>query len=213
MNMQFCDVCEKPLPGRGLNDSHVCAGCVANGKRRTIERAEADRVSVWPSICPSAFREIDRDRLPDPGLLDRVLAWQFGAQGLSVFGRTGRGKTRCIWQVLRREYLAGRDVLALDGFELSKFPRMLMADGGEADEFLDAAAEAPILFLDDPFKCVFSPRIEEAIFSIVDRRTAWGKPIVLTTNDTGETLQQRVSVERGAALVRRLRDYSQQVVA
>ena len=128
-------------------------------------------------------------------------------KGLLLYGSTGTGKSRCIWEVAKREVLAGRRVKWLNAYELSRYPSLLMLNGGEAEKFIAELVNADLLLLDDVFKTKLTERIEELLFAVIDERGAWERPCLVTLNDTGESLVGRLSQDRGAALIRRLRDY------
>jgi len=48
--------------------------------------------------------------------------------------------------------------------------------------------------------------LEAALFTIIAQRTEQRRPIIATLNDTGASLANRMSGDRGDALVRRLYD-------
>lgn len=163
------------------------------------------RVERFQKLCPPLYRESDPARLPK---LHDVLAWQPGQQGLLLTGPTGTGKTRCLWQLVKRLVEQGESVCAFDcvsfGHEVSK----RFGDSEEAPE--DWAAQLatyPIIFFDDLGKLKLTDRAEAELFGLIERRTANMKPILATTNDTGTTLQDRMTDNRGPALIRRLREF------
>lgn len=212
-----CATCNRQFEGYSTFVTPHCPDCqqrqAAARAQAEVERRQARRVREWQSLCPPAFDLIDRARLPDPSLLDQVLAWRFGPTGLLLHGETGRGKTRCACQLLRREHFDGRRVFIVDALSLADHPKRLLADSADASAWVNRASGCELLLLDDPFKVTFTPRVEEAVFLIVDHRLAHGLPVIATTNDTGETLAARLSPDRGPALIRRIRESTRDIAA
>lgn len=125
-----------------------------------------------------------------------------------MHGQSGRGKSRCAWELLKREYLTGRSVAVLDcsfGFDYGAKFSISVAD---AVRWMDQKTRVDLLLMDDTLKVKLTDSVEAALFMLVNYRTENQLPIILTTNDTGETLQSRMSDDRGAALLRRLREFS-----
>src|SRR4051812_26251178 len=60
--------------------------------------------------CPSEFQITNPERLLKLG---RILQWRYGKQGLLLYSPTGKGKTRCLWELLKREDKAGRTIRVL----------------------------------------------------------------------------------------------------
>ena len=63
-----------------------------------------DAIARFESAVPPAMRESDwahAAMAPNRAQIDRVLAHQVGAKGLLLSGRTGRGKTRSMWALMR----------------------------------------------------------------------------------------------------------------
>src|SRR5689334_1567380 len=87
-------------------------------KRELMNRQ--DRENEWRDLCPVEFQATDPSKLPSPHKLQLVLNWQYGRQGLTLHGSTGKGKSRCAWQLLKREFLNGKSISVLDcGFALT----------------------------------------------------------------------------------------------
>lgn len=212
-----CPNCNQVFDGPSMFDTPLCPVCrqqEAEAKAQAESERRHERLKrQWSSLCPPAFDAIERGKLPDPTVLDRVLAWRRGPLGLLLHGDTSRGKTRCSWQLLRREHFSGREVFAVDALSLADHPNRLMTDNAGASEWVKRACRCDLLLLDDPFKVALTPRVEEALYLILDHRAANGLPIIVTTNDTGETLSARLSADRCAPLIRRIREFTQDIAA
>jgi len=171
-----------------------------------MEAIESKKTKLLAEIRNS-FKNTSREKLPNPEKLDVALRWQYGAKGLLVYGPTGAGKSRIIWEIAKREILNGRQIKNLNAYELTKYPSLLMAGNAEAVNFSDGLVNCDLLILDDVFKAKATERIEELLFSVIDERGAWERPCLVSLNDTGETLKERLSTDRGPALIRRLREH------
>jgi DNA replication protein DnaC len=211
----MCCICGKTSPVgfvRALPDdgNFKCPGClelIAEERKEMKAAVEAKRKEGLLAKIPAAFRHTEKSKLPFPAAMDRAARWQFGPKGLLLHGETGSGKSRIIWEIAKREILAGRNVRAVSSFELVRYPSLWMMGSDAASQFAQDLVTAEILLLDDVFKAKATERIEELLFAVIDERGMWERPCLVTLNDTGETLKERLSTDRGPALVRRLKDY------
>jgi DNA replication protein DnaC len=203
-----CEKCRKdyepPYPA-----SRLSAACQAiqdqEQKQLERERWVANRRDAWRRLIPPEYAKTDRIRLPKPELFDEVMRWEYDAKGLLIHGDTGLGKSRSAWKLCEREFLAGRSVAAINDRYCLGIPHLYMKD--TAWEESERLVEAQIVLFDDVFKAEFSPRMEEFLSTLIEERTAHERPCILTANDTGKTLMARLSPDRGAPLVRRLREF------
>ena len=144
-----------------------------------------------------------------------MLAWRYGGRGLLLHGETGRGKTRAAWLLLRRLHDQGRSITAFDcvsfGHECVRRCRDSHGNDEHVERWADNLATVPVLFLDDFAKEKLTERVEVELFGLIERRTANCLPIILTTNFVGEALEAKLSPDRGAPLVRRLREFCEDV--
>jgi DNA replication protein DnaC len=191
---------------------HVCPACserhAEQDQRDASVRAGCYREESWKKICPVIFQDTEAMRLPSPSKLDLALRWSYGRQGLLLYGASGRGKSRIAWAILKREFMAGKSVEVLDctfGFQYSS---KFAVSAGDASRWVGGLMTVDLLLLDDVLKVKLTDSVEQALFAIVNSRTERGLPIIVTTNDTGESLAARMSDDRGPALLRRLREFS-----
>lgn len=104
--------------------------------------------------------------------------------------------------------MLGRSVAVLDcGFGFD-YGAKFSVSAADAANWIEQKARVGLLLMDDTLKVKLTDSVEAALFMLVNYRTENELPIILTTNDTGETLQTRMSEDRGAALLRRLREFS-----
>lgn len=178
--------------------------CDACNQKKVREK----RLGEWKDLCPAEYQSCDPHKLPLPERLKQVLAWEFGPRGLLLHGPTSQGKTRCAWALLQREFIKHQhQVVAATGYDFSIHIPALYAKGADhVEHWVETCCKAEICFLDDPFKAKATERTEDVLFAIVDQRLAHQRPLIITANDTGESLAGRLSADRGLPLVRRLRD-------
>ena len=190
----------------------VCPTCSENHIRQENARDALEagnrRLRVWENLCPPDFAATDPKRLPRPEMLARVLQWKFGRRGLLLHGPTGKGKSRCAWLLLKREFDAGRRIRVIDHSVGFRYAETFAQSAASAAVWIDQQSEAEILFLDDVFKARLTDSLEQALFTVISTRTEQGSPNIVSTNDTGDSLAGRLSPDRGQALIRRLVEYS-----
>ena len=160
---------------------------------------------------PAAFQRTERGQLPLPLKLDGALEWKFGRRGLLLYGPSGLGKSRIAWEVAKREILSGKSFRHVNAFELARYPSLFMAAADAATKFSEALVVADLLLLDDVFKAKPTERIEELLFSTIDERSERELPCIITLNDSPDTLLARLSGDRGAALIRRLKEFCDRI--
>ncbi len=188
-----------------------CSEC--SDRQASIDQARAIQASLatqqgqGAAFVPATFRDTVPHKLPRPERLQRVLRWQFGAKGLVMHGPTGSGKSRCLWELLKRERNLGRRVRVLDHGSSYDYAGMYAKDTAAASQWVQVHSTIDLLALDDVFKAKLTDSFEQALFTIVSTRTERGLPMVVTCNDVGDSIAARMSPDRGPAFVRRLREF------
>jgi hypothetical protein len=193
----------------------LCDTCAVrhaiDDQARIKREAEAERLAGWYSLCPPSYRDTDEKKLPLPHLAQKVMRWPYGPRGLVLHGKTGKGKSRCAWLLMKREYDRGRSIMVLDHAAAYEYAAKFDKSTAEAALWVERLSKVGLLLLDDVFKAKFTDSFEQALFTIIGTRCEHKLPIVLTTNDVGDSLTQRMTSDRGTALVRRLRDHADSV--
>ena len=224
-----CRLCGKPFESKRMNflgvalTIMVCHECSVGIEEREKAKAEQRRAearqrqqlareAAWEDFCPKEFRltteggktELAKLELRQPKLKE-LLLWR-GPRGLIIRGPTGSCKTRAVWRLVRVLYLLGLDVKF---YTAAQFDRECRDAGGDftLTKWFKALVNCDVLVLDDLGKQAWTPATEATWFDVTDQRTREDKPIIVTTNDTGETLSQRMAPERAEPTIRRLRDY------
>ena len=198
------------LPGKRYVAS-VCDGCQKKQQEEQEEEEGARELmamqALWQNVCPVLYRHTDPARLPQTQLAE-VLAWQYGPEGLLLVGPTGVGKTRMVYLLLQRLLFGERRrVRTFDGLAFDHECVRRFRDEGDGEEWADGLAHVDVVFFDDIGKGCFTPRVEAEMFGLIERRAANGLPIIATTNMTGADLAAKVTEDRGAPLIRRLREF------
>lgn len=187
--------------------------------RRQTKAIAAKREANWASLCPKQYRlksesdgETDLVKLSDTQpKLCQLIGWKYQSRGLIIRGSTGKGKTRSVWRLLRYQFVAGKRIVAMTAAE---FDRECRDAGGKftLTEWFNRLARADLLFLDDLGKANWTLATEAQWFDLVEHRTRDGRPVIITTNDDGDSLAARMTQDRGEPMIRRLRDYCECIV-
>lgn len=215
-------------PSRIIYRARYCEPCAtaqrAEAARQESEAAAAERnrakTDRWNALCPSEFRTLEEGGRTDVARLLRefpavqtVIDHDFTTgEGLIVKGRTGSGKSRAAWRLLRRAFDRGKTLVALTSGE---FDREARDAGGNftLTAWVDRLAKADILFVDDLGKAPWTPATVGIWFDVLDGRYRDGRPIVVTTNLDGAALvtQLRIGPDLGEPMLRRMRETCRQV--
>jgi len=158
--------------------------------KRTLDAAKAHE-SAWAATCPPIYRETDIDRLPDISACMRVLAWQYGERGMILTGDSRAGKTRSCWLLLRGLFDGGRTIRAFDGIGWFFAVGSAFRDMEHAERWLDSLTRVDVLFFDDIFRGRMTDAQDMALWGVIERRMASRKPMIVTTNATGASLEAR----------------------
>jgi DNA replication protein DnaC len=187
----------------------TCQKLEEEKRKELAKKLREAKAEALLSIIPPAYRKTEQGKLPFPGALDKALKWEWNPQGPLLYGPSRSGKSRIAWKLVEREILSGREVSAMTAKDLLVYPALLMEDFSAASKLVHSLSEVELLLMDDVFKSKLSERVEELLFAVLEQRGTWQRPTIVTLNDTPETLQARMSSDRGPALIGRLRDYCQ----
>jgi hypothetical protein len=212
MTIYHCKQCQQPFEAGDPIDvlgvklqPNVCAPCSQPAAMDAL--ISARRLERFQTLCPPTYQETNPNRL-DRTKLGDVLAWQFGARGLVLFGATRQGKTRSAWLLVKRLVLEGHHVVPLTAGE---FARQCAEAYGESAEsgaaFFRRMTRCGLLFIDDFGKFKVTERVEAELFDIIEHRTSHDLPILITTNGTRATFAKAFSAERAEPIFERLREF------
>ena len=201
-----CERCKVSylLPERDGWGYNYCEPCRPLAQREQQDERRKERIAEWPKICPPLYLESDPARLPK---LSAVLAWKYGGRGLLLHGETGKGKTRCAWQLLRRLHVEeGIRPVVFTATSYSVAITKNFNAEGNPEKWLERINGAQLVFFDDFGKCRLTERGESELFGIIEERMANQLPIIITTNFVGGSLAGNLRSDIGSAMVRRLRE-------
>lgn len=164
---------------------------------------------------PEIFRDTDITRLHQK--VQDALGWkpEGDITGLLLHGTTGVGKTRGIWEVVRRlwaekalkdrqmdyQFLTMRK---LEGLIEKSF------DDRQHAKMIDGLIETELLILDDFGKERLTQRMASDLFSVIDERSTSRRATIISTNFNGSAILERFDnrdKETGVAMIRRFKDY------
>jgi DNA replication protein DnaC len=178
------------------------------------EARKRDAIARFDSAVPPTMRESDwghAGMAANRAQIELVLAHQVGAKGLLLSGRTGRGKTRSMWALMRRlAHEEARDIRyfhASDWF--SQLQSCLNYGRDDARGWVEAVARRPVVYIDDlGQEAMQTARSEWAMswfMRFLDIRVSERLPLYVTTNLDAQGIAERgASSVRGDPMVRRL---------
>lgn len=207
----LCPPCEqKRLDARVREEADRMSKAASDAALRETQR--------WAAICPWEFRttseggntDLERLKAAQPKF-EEALRWTFRAKGLILrSSASGTCKTRTMFRLLRRLFDEGHSMAC---FTAGDFDRSARDAGGNytLTAWFDRLCVVDVVFIDDLGKGQWSPATEGTFFDLVDKRTREGRPLLITTNEDGDSLSTALSDHRGSPLVRRLRDYCHRI--
>jgi len=198
----YCETCVWTIRAEESSKAKHASNSI-NAKRRG---------DFWQKIWggpESLYHSTVFEQLPDRASAEKVGRWKMqNPKGILCHGQTGTGKTRSVYLLLKKLlfehgiYPEFRKCVQLR-HDISK--AAMSETPGARDDLIAKLVNARILFLDDLGQMANTPASEEALLQIVEERTQRGRPIIATTQLTGERFAELFkSKERGQAIGRRL---------
>lgn len=170
---------------------------------------------IWIRTCPPKYRTTDPKKLIEltkvPSVsFEKVLGRKYGPRGMILYGRPGTGKTRSMWMLMRRWHDEGHRIAAFnmaspDATFSLQVAKMFM--NHDACEWMERIQSASTLMWDDMDKDKLTERAEETAFAMIEHFTSNNKPVMLTTNASAEEFRMKFTGDRGAAILRRIREF------
>lgn len=223
--VKYCSNCGKEIGANGQKYSNgegfCCESCEKtfyNKQTYGFEISDVLKKNILPIYRDTTEAEL-RANLVNPAVLDKVLSWKMGAQGLALIGRTGCGKTRSAALLLKR--LISVDLVGIKSslmvYYAGELERAIMESFGNKAksyaELMRRLETCGLLVIDDFGKEKFTERYEVSVFQIFEKRTASRLPIIFTTNYKGESLKARFSDQNNyEPFSRRLNEFCDRVV-
>lgn len=194
---------------------YICDHCKDKNElyRRSVEE---QYLRYWHSITPPEYRNTDVDKLPLAELSKKVLRFEIDNRkekpGLWLYGASGLGKTRTMYLLLYKLICKGKSIRLYKGDEFNNEVGQVFSDISGWKEWQRGLLNADVLVFDDFGKGVLTERVQQAIFSIIEMRMSYNKPIIVTTNEVYSTLRERIRDDNLLGpLYRRLIEFTEQV--
>lgn len=212
---RFCRICKQPDD----NIFHICDACMNERLAHARKEKERDqklaRMMRWIELCPLNYRSTDwnRDGL-SPECRRVATSWwaKDDGVGLGLYGPSGRGKTRAMWEILKRHFFAGMQVRAVDMLSIqtavSDFHSNERAEREVARKLFHSCKTVRLLLIDDIGKGRSTAPVAAALHEIIECRTRMRLPTLWTTEQKSETLAHRFGEDYANGLVRRLVEFS-----
>lgn len=227
------NIADEGQPPQWVSLSPICPACAMRIRREmNTQRREAAKdarqqalADAWAKFGPDGedntdniYREVDVALLPLRAVAQTVLSWNPNQKkGLLIFGDTGQGKTFMLYALARRCLLEfGVEPLLFSGvsFRLQISEAARHAETTKRRALVARMINAPVLMIDDLGQAAKSDSAEEALWEVTEGRTSRGRPMIVTTQFIGECFSQRfLKPETGAAVIRRLSQYCQNIRA
>lgn len=213
VNKPCCD-CQRPLTG----DEWVrCEACILKrteaDEKEQAAAAHAELVRKWLIICPPLYRSSDWSHAGlSPVCAGYAKNWWAGkdGMGLGLYGLTGKGKTRAMFDILKRHHFSGRKVFAVQSMEIEQAGQDKFADDPRvrdgARDTLRKCSSCFLLYIDDLGKEKMSERVAKEFHAIIEHRHRYFLPTLWTSEKTGDWLAQRLGDTYGDGLIRRFRE-------
>jgi predicted ATPase len=191
----------------------LCENCVDRREQEggcdSAPTPSERREKEFLEMCPLAMRETDASRL-DQDKVKAVLNHKLSSKGLLILGKTGMGKTRSMW-LLIRELMVNRGIGDVRVFSSSELKDMLTQSHLQRHahkDTIEGLVRCRVLCIDDLGKEKSSDSWEQDLFTIVDRRMLNKKPIIITSNFNGKLMIEKYNdVHKIEPMVRRLREF------
>lgn len=190
----------------------LCEPCLETEERGANEPREVKHDNKMEKefleMCPPAMLETDVSRLNKP-LVDKVLNHQLDGKGLILIGKTGMGKTRTMWLLVRDLMVKrGREVRVHEAMELKEMLGQSHNTRYAHRDMIEGLCKCDVLCIDDLGKEKPTDAWEQDLFTIINKRMNYKKPLVITTNFVGSSIAQRyLDVHKIEPLIRRIRQF------
>ena len=174
---------------------------------REIEekKEKQQRAKTIISFIPESFRDTDSSRLDQVAVVKAKDWADHNTNKLNILigGKTGAGKTRLAWLIMKRRYINSKITFTHIGAET--FARRLINE----KHLMEELCRVQLLLFDDIGKERETPTAEAGVFELVRERMDRNKPTIYTTNYDPSGLANRFNKqETGTAVCRRLNESS-----
>lgn len=203
---------------------HASVKALETQKDQTADQKA--RVDAWLAMCPPDYRSTSWQSHPELSPVCRELAkswWppahdsEGSERGLLIHGPSGRGKTRAMFEILRRLHFARWSCAAVEAVTYADMAYTSThlsspaAERRDAKAYLQRAKTVRLLFFDDLGKDggTSAPGFVRAFHDLLEHRKAFRLPTLITTERVGDELAALLGTNYADGIVRRLREICQ----
>lgn len=194
----------------GMHLPRYCSGCVEAIDRANAEKEKSQRKAqierAWGAVCPAIFRDTDTSHPAFPtDIYNDLQGWGPDSHSLFLYGPTRAGKSRVFWLLLEDVFFRHPNgVRIFRSGELETMVYQAFREG-RYDIEMRELIHVPILALDDWAKEKFTERFESFCFHLFNARWEDRRPIIITSNATSASLQERLN--EPAPMLARIREF------
>lgn len=186
-----------------------CLNLLENGVEEEVKPDIGLKLeSNFSGMCPPEMMETDASRLNQKAL-QRVLSEKLERKGILLHGQTGTGKTRMMWLLVRELIVArGKSVRVYNSADLKEKMLEAYRNKQSQQELLSVLLSCDILCIDDLGKEKMTDAWKELLFNVIDKRTLYHRPMIITTNYVGKSFSELFTDKNMAdPVIRRLREF------
>lgn len=190
----------------------VCSPCLEKLENDTEQELEPNiglkLESDFSQMCPPEMMETDASRL-NQKVLQRAMGEKLDRKGILLHGQTGTGKTRIMWLLVRELIVArGKSVRVYNSADLKEKMIESYRNKHSQQEMLSILLSCDILCIDDLGKEKMTDAWKELLFNVIDKRTLYHRPMIITTNYVGKSFSELFTDKNMAdPVIRRLREF------
>lgn len=179
---------------------------------------ERNASKIWEKIVPARYRQTDVNHVDFPKPVHQFAkSWMSGKVGnanslpwLGIIGVSGKGKTRVMSQIVKRQIWNGPSVQWVNAtqFQWCAQNQHDPIDGKKAKEFLKSFRRCDFLAFDDLGKQRWTDTVESHFWDLIEHRYANCLGMMWTSNSSLEDLKRMLTPDRAEAIVGRLAESS-----
>lgn len=222
-SIELCNECGKEYQSEKITmDGHVvfsqryCIEC-SEAHQATMQAEENAKknqrlAESFNLLVPPLYRESDLNRIHQT-YAKQATDWLYQATGVGLVGRSGYGKTRASYAILKRFHFQGLKCEAFSACEFGKLSVDQFCDDkqikAKAQAKITSAYAAKLLLIDDVGKARMTDRSEMEFYALIEHRTNQMLPTIWTANAKSAELLSMFSHDRGEPIIRRLKESSE----
>ena len=198
----------------------VCDPCETALRREEEQlRRESAAIAEWEATVPAVYRKTDEAHPEFPREINRACQQWLSGRGigsderlpfLGLIGASGLGKTRVVSRMVRRLIWEGARVVWCNSsrFQWAAQNAFNDAEKAEAQKWLKTYQSASWLVLDDVGSLKSTEAVTDALYAVLERRTANELPMIWSSNETLDEMIPKAPEKVRARIISRLGGFS-----